>query len=185
MNNLEDRLNKEGDSLAARPVRTTVKWGLSLILTGLILTVVVSLISTGNVFFQAGRAKIVAPAEVTREVYNKENIINQVNFFTTTCEDVGRDYANWHSNEADYQREIQLSQTARTQGEATQANNAAQQLSTAVSGALQQLQQDSAAYNARSINYTANPFKTAGLPYRITVPSNPTELNQWSPPNCG
>lgn len=152
-------------------------------IVGLIL--VIGLLTTGNAFFQAGIAKVTAAPKVTQKVYEPENIIAKVHFFTTTCEDVGRDYANWHSNEADYQRELQLSQTARTQGEATNANNAAQQLSTAVSGALQQLQQDAAAYNAESINYTANPFKTAGLPYRIIVPSSPTELNGWSPPSCG
>lgn len=184
MKDLEDRAEKEADAFGRHPIATSIKWGAAVIAVVLALTIIVSLISTGSVFFEAARAKIVAPAEVTKKVYDPNNIINQVNFFTTTCEDVGRDYANWHSNEADYQREIQISANARTQGEATQANNAAQQLSTAVSGALQQLQQDAAAYNARSINYTANPFRSAGLPYKITPPSDVSALNNWTPPTC-
>ena len=185
MKDLEDRADKEADAFGRHPVLTSIKWGGAAIVVILALTIVVSLISTGSVFFEAARAKIVAPAEVTKKVYDPNNIINQVSFFTTTCEDAGRDYANWKSNEADYQREVQISKLATNQGEATQANNAAQQLSTAVSGALQQLQQDAAEYDARSINYTANPVKSANLPYRITVPSNPTELSEWTPPQCG
>jgi len=167
---------------------STKQWigaGLGVIVAIVVVIFVSGLITTGNVFFQEKVARVTAHARVETGAYNPENITNQVYFFTTTCEDVGRDYANWKSNEADYRRQIQLADSARTQGEATQANNAAQQLSTAVSGALQQLQEDAASYDARSINYIAAPFKTHGLPQTIKVPSNPAELSNWMPPSCG
>lgn len=182
---LEAKLENEGKRFNEKPGRTTAKWLGSFLVLILALTLVGNAFGVANIYWEAAKARITASPRVEKKVYEPENIINQVYYFTTTCEDVGRDYANWKNNEADYQRELQLANTARTQGEATQANNAAQQLSTAVSGALQQVQQDAAAYNARSINYTANPFKTHGLPYRITVPLNPIELNHWTPPSCG
>lgn len=182
---LEDKLENEGKKFNEKPGRMIAKWLGLLLVVVLALTVVGNAFGVANIYWEGAKARATAAPRVEKAVYNPENIINQVYFFTTTCEDVGRDYANWKSNEADYQRELQLAQTARTQGEATQANNAAQQLSTAVSGALQQVQQDAAAYNARSINYTAKPFKTHGLPARIVVPLNPIELNHWTPPSCG
>ena len=167
------------------PVKTFLKAFGILFAIVIVLSIIGNATGIVSIYWQAEEAKITAAPKVTRQVYQPENIISQVYFFTTTCEDVGKDYANWHSNEADYQREIQIAGNARTQGEATQANNAAQQLTTAVSGALQQLQQDAASYNARSINYTANPFKDRSLPYRIEVPSNPSQLAVWIPPVCG
>lgn len=185
MNDFDDRMNSEGDAFGRRPVLTSIKWGLAGIAVVLVLTVVISLISTGGVFFNAARAKVTAGARVTTKVYDPNNIVNQVNFFTSTCEAVGKDDANWKANKGQLETEQTLARDARTQGEAQEASSQASQAATFVAGALEQLQSDAAEYNARSINYTANPFKTAGLPYRITVPSIPAELNQWAPPSCG
>jgi|ERR1700723_1143556 len=184
-----DRLADRGDKWAGdvgnHPFRATLKLAIGGTLIVLVLVALVGFITTGSAFWGAFAAKATAGARVTQQVYDPNNIISNVNFFTTTCEDVGRDYANWQANQSNYQRELQLAQTATTVGAQTEAQNAAQQLSNYISGALAQIQADAATYNAKSINYTANPFKSANLPYRISVPAFPNQLNNWSPPSCG
>lgn len=138
-----------------------------------------------NVFAEGKIAKVTAAPKVEREVFQPQNVINNVTFFTTRCEAVKRDYENWKSNEEGYERAANLARTDRTQGEAADAKAEAEQLSTGVTGALQVLHSDAAEYNAKSINYTANPFRSKGLPYKIELPSTTTALASWTPPNCG
>lgn len=184
-----DRFDRRAEDTAGRfaahPWWMTLKTAAGVAVIVLVITALVGLLSTGSPFFDAFQAKLTAHARVTTKVYNPDNIIGQVNFFTTTCENVTRDYNNWHTNESSYQQELALARTASNAGDQVDAQGQAQQLANYVSGALTNLQNDAAAYNARSINYTANPFKSHGLPRRITVPSIPAALNHWTPPSCG
>lgn len=185
MTDLDKRLEDEGEKFGRHPLLTTLRWGIAVLVVVAVLTAGAGLLTTGSVFFEAGRAKLVAGAEVTKKVYDPNNIIAQVNFFTQTCEDVHKDYANWKTNQGNFERLQALTTTARTQGEAAEASSQASQASTYVAGALEQLQSDAHDYDAKSINYTANPFKSAGLPYRIEPPSDPASLTKWAAPSCG
>lgn len=185
MNDFDDRVNREANAFGRHPLAAALKWGLGIIAVVVVLLVVVSLISTGSVFFQGAKAKLVAGAKVEQKVYDPNHILSEKAFFTETCEAVGKDYANWKSNEGQYERAQTIAKDARTQGEAAEAESNAAQASTFVAGALEQLQSDVHEYDARSNNKASNPFKEADLPYRITVPSIPAELNQWAPPSCG
>lgn len=182
---LDERADTWGRQLGSHPYVRTLGWALAVTIIVLVVVGVVGLVSTGSVLFTAAQARVTAPARVTTKVYDPDNIINQVAFFTTTCEDVGRDYANWRNNQANYDRELSIVQASTNAGQQAEALGNAQQLSQYVAGSIEQLQQDAAAYNARSINYTANPFKSASLPYRIQVPAAPAELSTWTPPTCG
>lgn len=159
-----------------------VIWGIGGLLAICLVVVVAGFISTGNAFFNAFQAKLVAPALVKQQKYDPNNIINQVYFFTTTCEAVTRDYNNWKVNENLYLQAKQAVSQATTQGDQSQAISNEEQDSTYLAGILGQLQNDAAAYNARSINYVANAFKSKGLPFNINVPAN---LAGWTPPVCG
>lgn len=185
MSDFDKRLNDEADKFGRHPMATTLRWVAALLVIVAVGIAGVGFITTGSVFFEADRAKLVAGAEVTKKIYDPNNIVAQVNFFTQTCEDVHKDYANWKANQSEFERLQQLTKTARTQGEAAEAESQASQASTYVAGALEQLQGDAHDYNAKSINYTANPFKSAGLPYRIEPPSDSASLNQWVLPSCG
>jgi hypothetical protein len=177
---VEDRLDAYADDYARHPVWNSIKLGLAGIVVIGVLAAIIGLISTGSVFFAASKAKFTAAPRVTQKVYAPDNVIANVAFFHDTCNAVSRDLQVYRNNEARYQADRNA---ARLQTDPLQQAAAVNALSTEqqdVTAALNAAQDAAASYNSASAQYTRNPFKDAGLPYRITVPTDPRDLATFS-----
>lgn len=164
----------------------SVKFGLkavgAFLALWLVLMVLLSLITTGTVFFEAGVAKITAAPRVTKKVYETDNIIGQVAAFEQLCSDVSSDYSQWRVNQANFERTEKEIKEGVIQDP---TGDTLSQVQTQAQGPLNALIRDSNDYNAKSRNYTQAPFRSAGLPYQITPPQSEADLVNWSPPSCG
>lgn len=179
-----DPWDDRAEQFDRHPLATTLLWSLGVLAIVLVLTAAIGLASTGSVFFQSGAAKLTNPARVQQKVYDPNNTIAQVAFFHDTCNRVRTDFANFKAAEFKLVTDQKASQTDDPI-KAQQAQDQISQDTTNVVGTSQGLQNAANDYNSRSAQYTANPFKDAGLPYRIEVPSDPSALSTWTPPSCG
>ncbi len=183
MSHPDDQWNRRYERSSKRPLTETLRWSLGVTIIVLILVAVVGLATTGSVSFGAFQAKHTAKARVTQRVYDPTNIISQVAFFHDKCNAVVKDL-NVARNNA---QRLKTDERLATSTDPIKQQQAAQSLANDQSdftGALNVAQQDAADYNSRSAQYTANPFKDQGLPYCITVPSDPAALDTFSI-NCG
>jgi hypothetical protein len=108
---------------------------------------------------------------VTKQVYETENIIQKVALFHDKCTKVVADLNIFQNN---YQRYLADKQAAANPAATTlERQSVAASLANDVSdytAPLNVVQEDAAAYNSASAQYTQNPFKAQNLPYRIEVP---------------
>lgn len=170
MTNLEDRGSKIADEFGDKPLWAAFKWGVGLILVITALVLVISVISTGSVFFNAAKAKITAAPRVTSKIYETENIISKVALFHDKCNKVVADLKIFQNN---YGRYLADKQTA-VSATGLERTSAEQSLSNDISdytAPLNVVQEDAANYNSASAQYTQNPFKAQNLPYRIEIPA--------------
>lgn len=178
--NWDDR----ADDFERHPVLQALKWGILVILVVAVLAGVVGLISTGSVFFEGAAAKVTNPSRVEKKVYDPNNTMAQVAFFHNTCNDVRTAFAQWQSAQEKVALDTKRS-TSNDPIKAQQAQNALDQDTQALIGTQQNIYSTANDYNSRSGQYTANVFKDANLPERITPPVNVGDLGNWSPPTCG
>lgn len=184
MGDYDDRLDKAADQWGRRPWWTTLKWILGLGAIALICVVIVSLISTGSLFFQAEVAKRTLAPRVTQRVYGTDNAINNVAFFHDKCQAVLRDVQVYRNNAARLRADQRAAQTETDPLKQQQAQAALTTEQSQVTAAQNTAASDAADYNSASAQYTRNPFKDANLPYRIELPADPVALAEFTI-NCG
>lgn len=174
----DDRGTKQYGDFTDHPTRYSLKIIVGVIGGIVAFVVVISLIANAfgvvNVYWQAQQAKLTVEPRVTKATYGTSNALHFIAYFHDQCNTINSDNqqaanaASTLKNDQATLAGIPSSNPIAQQ----QAANSVQADQTNLLGVKDQLSNDVTDYDSKSATQTANPFKAAGLPYRISLNKN-------------
>jgi hypothetical protein len=159
------------DEFEAHPWWVTLKWVVGVLVLVLVVAALVGVATTGSVFFEGEAAKHTVNSRTDKQVYSPENKQAQIAFFHNTCQDVNSQLAVIRNAQQTLATD---EAAAKDVSDPLQQQVAIKNITTDqqdLSAARDVAAKSAADYNSRSAQSTANVFKDAGLPDRITLPN--------------
>ena len=142
---------------------------------GGIVAVIIGLTLLGNaldivsVYWNAEKAKATVNGRVTQATYGTDNALSNIAYFHNQCNTILTDQQNVVNAKSTLATDQGVFNAAATPIGQEQAGQTVSQDETALLGSKDQLSTDVRDYDAKSATQTANPFKAANLPYRISI----------------
>lgn len=165
----DDRAFKWYSDFTHHPGRAIATWLATLIAVCFVLSLIGNATGIVSVYWQAEKAKLTVKPRVTQQVYSTGNALSNISYFHRQCNNVLADQQNVQNAVQQLGVDKQTFQATSDPIAQQQAGTAVTQDESTLTGTKDQLSNDVRDYNAHSADQTSNPFKAAGLPYRIQL----------------